>query len=174
LIELRAGEGGRDAMLFCEELRRVVIAFARHRGDTTEEVSDQVDSRTRTIVVEGDWEDYEVLAGVHRVQRISKTDKNGRRHTSTATIAVLQQRHQSRVRLRDEDLDVYTYVGTGKGGQHRNRTASAVRIQHRPTGLVVVVNTVEASGRTSRRPRRNSYVDSASEPIAKTRTTSEL
>lgn len=139
LIELRAGEGGRDAMLFCEELRRVVIAFARHRGDTTEELSDQVDSRTRTIVVEGDWEDYEVLAGVHRVQRIPKTDKNGRRHTSTATIAVLQQRHQSPIRLRDEDLDVYTYVGTGKGGQHRNKTASAVRIVHRPTGLVVAV-----------------------------------
>ena len=137
LIELRAGEGGRDAMLFREELRRVVIAFARHRSDTTEELSDQVDSRT--IVVEGDWEDYEVLAGVHRVQRIPKTDKNGRRHTSTATIAVLQQRHQSPIRLRDEDLDVYTYVGTGKGGQHRNKTASAVRIVHRPTGLVVVV-----------------------------------
>lgn len=139
LIELRAGEGGRDAMLFCEELRRVVLALARHRGDNTEELPGQVDSRTVTIVVEGDREDYEILAGVHRVQRIPKTDKNGRRHTSTATIAVLHQRDSSPVRLRDDDLDVFTYVGTGKGGQHRNKTASAVRIVHRPTGLVVVV-----------------------------------
>ncbi len=139
LIELRAGEGGRDATLFCEELRHVVLALARHRGDSTEELPGRVESRTLTIVVEGDREDYEVLAGVHRVQRIPKTDKNGRRHTSTATIAVLKQRHSSPVRVRDEDLDVYTYVGTGKGGQHRNKTATAVRIVHRPTGLVVVV-----------------------------------
>jgi peptide chain release factor 1 len=139
LIELRASEGGRDAMLFCEELRRVVFALGRHGGDNTEELSGQVDSRTLTIVVEGDWEHYEVLAGAHRVQRISKTDKNGRRHTATATIAVLQQGQSSPVRLRDADLDVYTYVGAGKGGQHRNKTATAGRIVHRPTGLVVVV-----------------------------------
>ena len=139
LIELRAGEGGRDAMLFCAELRGVVLALARHRGDRTEEPAGPVDSRTLTIVVEGDPEAYEVLAGVHRIQRIPKTDKNGRRHTSTATVAVLQQRHSSPVRLRDEDLDVYVYVGTGKGGQHRNKTATAVRIVHRPTAIVVVV-----------------------------------
>jgi len=89
LIELRAGEGGRDAKLFCEELRGVVLALARHRGESTQEPPGQVDSRTLTIVVEGDPEGYEALAGVHRIQRIPKTDKNGRRHTSTATIAVL-------------------------------------------------------------------------------------
>jgi peptide chain release factor 1 len=66
-------------------------------------------------------------------------DKNGRRHTSTATIAVLQQGETVPVQLRDDDLDVDTYVGTGKGGQHRNKRATAVRVVHRPTGIVVVV-----------------------------------
>ena len=139
LIELRAGEGGRDAMLFCEELRRVVLAFARHRGEYTQAQPGAGNSRTLTLRIEGDRGDYEFLAGVHRVQRVPRTDKNGRRHTSTATIAVLQQGQSVPVQLRDDDLDVFTYVGTGKGGQHRNKTATAVRVVHRPTGIVVVV-----------------------------------
>lgn len=139
VIELRAGEGGQDAMLFCQELRAVVAAYARQRSDPAQIVPGPSGTRTLTINVEGDRAAYERLAGVHRIQRIPKNDKRSRRHTSTATLAVLDRVGASPVSVLDDDIDVYTYVGTGKGGQHRNKTATAVRMVHRPTGIVVVV-----------------------------------
>ena len=89
--------------------------------------------------VEGDRRAYERLAGVHRVQRIPKNDRRGRRHTSTATVAVIEKQSERVVEIADEDIDVFTYRGSGKGGQHRNKTESAVRVVHRPTGQTVVV-----------------------------------
>jgi peptide chain release factor 1 len=76
---------------------------------------------------------------VHRVQRIPKNDRRGRRHTSTATVAVIERQFSKRVEMADEDLDVFTHRGSGKGGQHRNKTDSAVRVVHRPTGTTVIV-----------------------------------
>jgi peptide chain release factor 1 len=76
---------------------------------------------------------------VHRVQRIPKNDRRGRRHTSTATVAVIEQQPKAVVDIADEDLDVFTYRGSGEGGQHRNKTDSAVRVVYRPTGTIVVV-----------------------------------
>jgi peptide chain release factor 1 len=138
-VELRPGEGGDDAFAFCRELRTAILAYARRRGDTVQSAGSRPGSRTLVLVVSGDHRAYERLAGVHRVQRIPKSDRQGRRHTSTATVAVLSQQPQSTVEIADEDVDVFTYRGHGKGGQHRNKTDSAVRLVHRPTQTTVVV-----------------------------------
>jgi peptide chain release factor 1 len=138
-IELRPGEGGEVAFAFCRELRTVILAYARRRGDTVQSAESRPGSRTLVMVADGDRRAYERLAGVHLVQRIPKSDRQGRRHTSTATVAVLAQRPQSTLEIADEDIDVFTYRGHGKGGQHRNKTDSAVRIVHRPTQTTVVV-----------------------------------
>jgi protein subunit release factor A len=139
LIELRPGEGGDDAYAFCLELKAVIGAYARRRGDVAQPRDAPPGCRTLEVAVEGDRRAYERLAGVHRVQRIPRNDRRGRRHTSTATVAVIEQRPESVIVLADEDLDVFTYRGSGKGGQHRNKTDSAVRVVHRPTGTTVVV-----------------------------------
>jgi peptide chain release factor 1 len=137
-IELRPGEGGDDAFAFCQELRTAVLAYARRRGDVAH-VAGSPGSRTLVVVVDGDRRAYERLAGVHRVQRIPKSDRRGRRHTSTATVAVLTPHPARGVEIAEEDIDVFTYRGHGKGGQHRNKTDSAVRLVHRPTQTTVVV-----------------------------------
>ena len=139
VIELRPGEGGDDAFAFCNELRSAVIAYARQRGDAVRQLDAAPGSRTIGLSVGGDRHAYERLAGVHRVQRIPKNDRRGRRHTSTATLAVLEGTGHVEVEIGDDDLDVFTYRGHGKGGQHRNKTDSAVRLVHRPTNTVVVV-----------------------------------
>jgi peptide chain release factor 1 len=138
-IELRPGEGGDDAFAFCQELRSAIVAFARRRCDPVRFVESPPGGRTLLLVVLGDRPSYERLAGVHRIQRIPKNDRRGRRHTSTATIAVIEEQAQTTVEVADEDVDVSTYRGHGKGGQHRNKTDSAVRLVHRPTKTVVVV-----------------------------------
>ena len=138
-IELRPGEGGDDAFAFCRELGSAILAYARRRGDTVQYVEGSRGSRTLVVAVDGDRRAYERLAGIHRVQRIPKSDRRGRRHTSTATVAVLAQRPQGTVDIADEDVEIFTYRGHGKGGQHRNKTDSAVRLVHRPTQTTVVV-----------------------------------
>jgi peptide chain release factor 1 len=139
-IELRPGEGGDDAYAFCLELKAAVVAYARRRGDAVQSKEVPPGSRTLEVVVNGDRRAHERLGGVHRIQRIPKNDRRGRRHTSTATIAVVEKQSKKVVELADEDLDIFTYRGGGKGGQHRNKTDSAVRIVHRPTGTTVVVD----------------------------------
>jgi peptide chain release factor 1 len=89
--------------------------------------------------VDADRQAYERLAGDHQVQRIPKSDRQARRHTSTATVVVLTQQLPTTVVIADEDVEVFTYRGHGKGGQHRNKTDSAVRLVHRPTHTTVVV-----------------------------------
>jgi protein subunit release factor A len=138
-IELRPGEGGDDAYAFCLELTAAIVAYARRRDDVVRSQEGRHGSRTVEILVDGHRRAYERLAGVHRVQRIPKNDRRGRRHTSTATIAVLDRQPPEAVEVADEDLDVFTYRGSGKGGQHRNKTDSAVRVVHRPTGTTVIV-----------------------------------
>ncbi len=138
-IELRPGEGGDDAYAFCLELTAAVVAYARRRGDVVQSQEARPGSRTVEVLVDGHRRAYERLAGVHRVQRIPKNDRRGRRHTSTATVAVLDRKPPNVVEVADEELDVHTYRGSGKGGQHRNKTDSAVRVVHRPTGTTVIV-----------------------------------
>jgi peptide chain release factor 1 len=139
VIELRPGEGGDDAFAFCLELRSAVVAYARQRRDAVQQLEAPPGTRTIGVSVNGDRRAYQRLAGVHRIQRMPKNDRRGRRHTSTATLAVLEGDGQVEVEMADEDIDVFTYRGHGNGGQHRNKTDSAVRLVHRPTNTVVVV-----------------------------------
>jgi len=140
IVELRPGEGGDDAYAFSLQLRAAILAYATRRGDVAQSVRAlQGSRRTVEVAVEGDRHAYERLAGVHRIQRIPRNDRRGRRHTSTATVAVIEREDQAGLVIADEDLEVFTYRGGGKGGQHRNKTDSAVRLVHRPTGLSAVV-----------------------------------
>ena len=135
VIELRAGEGGRDAEAFCAELAAGITAYVRQRGDRLAVLPSPPGSRTQTLDVDGAAAAYEPLAGVHRVQRIPKNST--RRQTSTATIAVLAAARRAAVNIPEADVRVSFYRGSGPGGQHRNKTDTAVRLRHLPSGLVV-------------------------------------
>jgi len=138
-VEFRAGEGGRDAEHFCRQLRSAILSFARHNHDFAEPVPEPPGSRTLVLRINGSREPYEALTGVHRIQRIPKNDRRGRRHTSTATVAVIDYRCAPTVGLRDDEIEIQVYRGPGPGGQHHQKNATAVRLVHRPTGLVVTV-----------------------------------
>jgi peptide chain release factor 1 len=135
VIELRAGEGGRDAEVFCTELVAALTAYVRQRKDQLSVLASQPGSRTQALEVEGPAAAYERLAGVHRVQRVPKNST--RRHTSTATIAVLAATRSATIDVPDSDLRLSFYRGSGPGGQHRNKTDTAVRLVHLPSGLVI-------------------------------------
>lgn len=153
ILEIRAGAGGEEAALFAQELFRAYTRYAEKSGWSVHIVS-RSDSQEaggfKEVVAEinGDpstssgqgvfgWLKFE--RGVHRVQRIPKTEKMGRIHTSTVTVAVLPQVEETEIEIKPEDLKTDTYRASGAGGQHVNKTSSAVRITHLPTGTVVAV-----------------------------------
>jgi peptide chain release factor 1 len=143
ILELRAGAGGEEAALFVADLLRMYVRYAERRGWRTEILSSSETGMGgyREVVVgvegEGAYRRLKFEGGVHRVQRIPATEANGRIHTSTATVAVLPEADEVDVEIRPEDLEVDTFRASGAGGQYVNRTDSAVRITHRPTGIVV-------------------------------------
>lgn len=143
VMEIRAGAGGEEAAIFATELFSMYARFAERRGWRTRLVSE---SRTdlggyKEVIFEvAGSEAYGTLrheSGVHRIQRIPATEKSERIHTSTATVAVLPAARDVEVQIRPEDLRVDTFRAGGHGGQNVQKTASAVRITHLPTGLVV-------------------------------------
>jgi peptide chain release factor 1 len=137
-LEIRPGEGGDDALAFATELAASFTAYAR-RNDVP---VDAESGRTIVLTLTGRGVDGLGLwrfCGTHRIQRIPTNDKAGRRHTSTATVALLDHNDATATELSDDDIRIDTYRGHGKGGQHRNKTSSAVRLTHLPTGLIVVV-----------------------------------
>lgn len=144
IVEIRPGEGGEDAEAFAGTLAQSVVAYVRRRGGEatvtpgrTTTVSIVPPERLRAEL----QSELSRFAGVHRIQRIPRNERSGRRHTSTATVAVLDANGVPELVALDEaDLEIKTKRGTGKGGQHRNVTDSAVRLVHRPTGTVVEVN----------------------------------
>lgn len=142
-LEIRAGTGGEEAALFAARLYRMYKRYADKVGWKVEVVStnetDMGGFRELVALIEGDevYSQLKYEAGTHRVQRVPETETQGRIHTSAATVAVLPEAEDVEVNIQDSDLRIDTYRASGAGGQHVNRTDSAIRITHLPTGLVV-------------------------------------
>src|SRR6185295_12762875 len=145
LVEVRAGTGGDEAALFAGDLFQMLTRYAEERGFATEVLSQSPAEiggfKEVTFAVKGDgaYSVFKYEAGTHRVQRVPKTESQGRIHTSTATVAVLPEAEEVEVEIDPNDLQVDVYRSSGPGGQHVNKTDSAVRLTHRPTGIVVAM-----------------------------------
>lgn len=142
-IEIRAGTGGDEAGLFAGDLLRMYLKFAEAHRLKSEIVSASESEaggyREAVVAVRGTgaYRQFKHESGVHRVQRVPATEASGRIHTSTATVAVLPEADEVEIEINPADLQVDTYRASGAGGQHVNKTESAIRITHKPTGVVV-------------------------------------
>ena len=143
IIEIRAGAGGEEAALFANEIRRMYYMFAEKNRWKIEEID--IDENelgglkegSFMVVGDGAYSKFKFESGVHRVQRVPDTESQGRIHTSTITVAVLPEAPDVDIEILDKDLKIDTYRSSGAGGQHVNKTESAIRITHLPTGIVV-------------------------------------
>jgi peptide chain release factor 1 len=143
LIEIRAGAGGDEAALFAGDLYKMLTRYAEQRGFATEPISASpaevggFKEVTFAVKGEGAYSVFKYEGGTHRVQRVPKTESQGRIHTSTATVAILPEAEEVDVEVDPNELQIDVYRSSGPGGQSVNTTDSAVRISHRPTGIVV-------------------------------------
>jgi peptide chain release factor 1 len=143
LVEIRAGTGGDEAALFAGDLFKMLSRYAERRGYSVELLSQSPSEVggfkevTFAIKGEGAYSVFKYEGGTHRVQRVPKTESQGRIHTSTATVAVLPEAEEVDVEVDPNDLQIDVYRSSGPGGQSVNTTDSAVRITHEPTGLAV-------------------------------------
>ncbi len=143
IVEIRAGVGGEESALFAHSLYRMYSMYAEAHGWTTELLSVNetelggVKEVDFLISGDGAYSRLKFESGVHRVQRVPETESGGRVHTSTATVAVLPEMDEASVEIRPEDVEMQVFRSSGAGGQHINKTSSAVRLIHKPTGIVV-------------------------------------
>ncbi|MBR5448070.1 MAG: peptide chain release factor 1 [Clostridia bacterium] len=143
VVEIRAGAGGDEAALFAGVLFRMYTMYADSKRFKTEVVSMNETGlggyREITFIVsgEGAYSRFKYEVGVHRVQRVPETETSGRIHTSTATVAVLPEAEEVEVEINQSDLIIETIKSSGAGGQHVNKTESAIRMIHKPTGIVI-------------------------------------
>lgn len=143
IVEIRGGAGGEEAALFSAVLFRMYTRYAEIRGwkveiiDINETEIGGMKEVVFSIEGRGAYSRLKFESGVHRVQRVPTTEAGGRIHTSTATVAVLAEVDEVEVEINLNDLEIDTYRSSGAGGQHINKTESAIRITHKPTGLVV-------------------------------------
>eukprot|EP00823_Brevimastigomonas_motovehiculus_P001566 TRINITY_DN12122_c0_g1_i1.p1 TRINITY_DN12122_c0_g1~~TRINITY_DN12122_c0_g1_i1.p1 ORF type:complete len:351 (+),score=91.65 TRINITY_DN12122_c0_g1_i1:60-1055(+) len=150
IIEVRAGTGGEEAALFASDMYRMYERYAVMRGwkfsplsmNRTElgGIKEAAATINSSNVLDGVYARMKYEIGVHRVQRIPTTEALGRIHTSTMTVAILPDEPEAQgVEVKDEDIRIDTYRSSGKGGQHVNKTDSAVRITHLPTGIIICI-----------------------------------
>ncbi len=143
IVEIRGGVGGEESALFAYDLYRMYSMYAEKRGWKIELLNyndtELGGVKEADFIVNGDgaYSRMKFESGVHRVQRVPETESSGRVHTSTATVAVLPEMETVDVDLREEDIEMQVYRSSGAGGQHVNKTSSAVRLIHKPTGIVV-------------------------------------
>lgn len=143
ILEIRGGVGGEESALFAHSLFRMYSMYAARMGWTVELMNYQetelggVKEADAVICGRGAYSRLKYESGVHRVQRVPETESGGRVHTSTATVAVLPEMEEVEVQIDPADIEMQVYRASGAGGQHVNKTSSAVRLIHKPTGIVV-------------------------------------
>lgn len=143
IIEIRSGAGGEEACLFASQIRRMYYMYAERNRWRIEEMGlnetelGGVKEASFTVIGNGAYSKLKYESGVHRVQRVPETESQGRIHTSTITVAVLPEVEDVDIVIDEKDLKVDTYRSGGAGGQHVNKTESAIRMTHIPTGIVV-------------------------------------
>jgi len=143
IMEIRGGVGGEESALFAHSLFRMYSMYAAQKGWTIELMNYNetelggVKEADFVVCGRGAWSRLKYESGVHRVQRVPETESGGRVHTSTATVAVLPEMEAVDVQLNPADIEMQVYRASGAGGQHVNKTSSAVRLIHKPSGIVV-------------------------------------
>jgi len=143
IMEIRGGAGGEEAALFAAELKRMYMFFAEKNRLKVEIIDENatelggIKECSMRIVGSGAYSLLKFESGVHRVQRVPDTESQGRVHTSTVTVAVLPEHTDVDIEINEKDLQIDTYRSSGAGGQHVNKTESAIRMTHLPTGIVV-------------------------------------
>ncbi len=143
IVEIRAGAGGEEAALFAGSLYRMYTMYAESRGFKSEVLSlnetglGGIKEISFSVSGEGAYSRFKFESGVHRVQRVPETESGGRIHTSTVTVAVLPEAEEVDIAIDPTELQIDTFRSSGAGGQHVNKTESAIRITHIPTGTVV-------------------------------------